>query len=186
VVQRLGQRFLLLPLSLLVFPSVSAYAANTGISPLNRVIDLMSQMFNLPILQNTQVQEGFLRFCLFIVFLAVAHFAFKKFFDNKTSGIISSIFALISAALLPRDWIMVNGSVISVVFGALIPLGLVGFCLYLCMKPLNQSTPGRIIAIVILLMLLAILQVFKNVTVANGAAPLFILISGRFFKRGER
>lgn len=149
-------------LFLLVAPLSLAYSARTGISPLNRVVELMAQMFNIPILKDPAIQVYFLRFMLFVLFLVVAHYAFKKVgFDNKTAGVVATVFAAISSFLMPEDWVAANGGVVTAVFAALIPLGIVCAGVYFCVTTLNKSFITRLIAIVILMMLLAIIDVYR-------------------------
>ena len=167
-------------------PSTLAATGYTGISPLNSVVQLLSTMFTIPVLTNPAVQVGFIRFALFVLFLAVAHYAFRKIFDNKTASIIAMVFAAISAFLMPENWVTANGGVIAAVFTGLIPLGIVCLGVYFCITKLNKSFGGRLIAIVILLMLLEILNVYK---MAIGLPLVFLIPPGlwqRFIRRGDR
>jgi len=182
-------RLLLWPLALLAaLPTVFARSYYTGISPLNRVVELLSKMFTIPALSNSWVQLGFIRFCLFVLFLAVAHWVFKKLFDNKTAGVIATVFALISAFLMPENWVTANGGVITAVFTGLIPLGIVILTVWFCVKKLDSSFISRLIAIVLLLVLLAILDVYKTAV----GLPIIFLLPRSFFtvrtnrKRGGR
>lgn len=183
-----GLRHLLGALLALLLASPQALAATgyTGISPLNRVVELLSNIFTLPVLKNATVQLGFIRFALFVLFLAVAHWVFKKIFDNKTAGVIATVFALISAFLMPENWVTANGGVITAVFSALIPLGVICLGVYFCVTTLNQNFIGRLIAIVILLLLLEVITVYK---MAIGL-PVVLLIPpavwSRFLRRGDR
>lgn len=181
-------RALLVPLLgfLSALPFVTATNGYTGISPLNSVIQLMSTMFTIPVLQNSAVQLGFMRFCLFVLFLAVAHFSFKKVFDNKTAGIIATVFALIAAFFMPESWVTANGGIVTAVFAALIPLGVIAGGVWFCVKKLNDDFITRLIAIVILLLLLEIINVYK---LALGLPLVFLIPPGlwqRFIRRGER
>jgi hypothetical protein len=171
----------------LSLPIVLAATGYTGISPLNRVVELLSTMFTLPALKNANVQLGFIRFALFVLFLAVAHYAFKKVgFDNKTAGVIATVFALIAAFLMPENWVTANGGVITAVFAALIPLGVICYGVYFCVTTLNRNFIGRLIAIVILLLLLEIINVYK---MALGLPVVLLIPPGlwqKLLRRGDR
>jgi hypothetical protein len=189
--QRLGTLLTTLLVSLLALPATlaaSTYSGHTGISPLNKVVETLAWMFNTPILQNRTVQVGFIRFCLFILFLAVAHWSFKKIFKskddkggNKTAGIVSTVFALIAAFLMPEAWVTANGGVITAVFTALIPLGIVGLGIWFALAKMNKNFATRLMAIVILFLLLAILDVYRT----SLGLPLILLIPASFFRRGD-
>ncbi len=181
--QRLVTLLTVLFSGLLTIPLAAAeygYRGFTGISPLNKIVQSMAWMFDIPILQNHTVQVGFIRFCLFILFLALSHWVFKKLFkDNKTSGVISTVFALIAAFLMPENWVTANGGVITAVFTALIPLGIVGLGIWFCMAKMNKNFATRLIAIIILFTLLAILDVYQ----AALGLPLLLLIPENFFRK---
>lgn len=184
-VKRVFLRSILLPLiALCTTPFAAARESYyTGISPLNNVVQLISKIFDIPLLKNATVQEGFLRFALFALFLVVAHFSFKRIIkDNKTSGVIATVFAIISAFLMPKNWVFANGGVITAVFSALIPLGVVGLGIWFCLskKYLNKSFVTRLIGIAILFMLLAILDVYH----AAIGLPIALLIPNSFWRRG--
>lgn len=148
----------------LALPVVAAARGYTGISPLNRVVELLATMFNIPILQNPTVQILFLRFALFVLFLALVHYGLKKFMPNKTAGVIATVFALISSLLAPESIILANGGIIAAVLSGLIPLGIVGYGLYFCVTKLNENFATRLIAIVILLMLLGVVDMYYDIT----------------------
>lgn len=170
--QRRATTLFFLLIGILPVP-VLARTARTGVSPLNRVIELLSNLFDIPILQDARIQVLFIRFGLFIIILALSHFALRHVFvksgeekfGNKISGIISAVIALISALLMPENWVTASGGVITALFSALIPLGIVGLGLWFAMGPLCSSTwantATRLIALVILLMLLTILEVYQ-------------------------
>lgn len=165
--------FLILSALFAALPGVFALEGRTGISPVNRVIELLSYMFNVPILQNERVEEGFIRFALFIVFVAIAHYAFRKArFDNKTSGIISAVFGLIAAFLMPDKWVFANGGVITAVFTGLIPLGLVAGGLYMSTVKMNGSFVMRLLGLIILFTLLGVINVYY--TALNLPMVLFL------------
>ncbi len=178
--QRTGRTLLLLFGALLALPLVSARDYFTGISPLNKVVQTMSWIFTVPILQDATVQQGFIRFGLFLIFLSVAHWVFKKLFkDNKTSGVIATAFALIAAFLMPRDLVLVNGGVITVVLAGLIPLALIGMGMYFSVstKMLNRNFALRLLAIVILFTLMAIIEVYQGILgarLAGGAGAAVV------------
>lgn len=170
--------------TLLASPLVAAREFHTGVSPLNRVLGFMAWMFDTPILQNEHVQLGFVKFCLFILFLAVSRAAFKKFFDNKTAGIIATVFSLIAAFLMPKSLVVANGSVIMIVLTGLVPLGVVGGGVYFCVTRLNKNTITRLLAIVILVVLLAIVEVYHNIVDKwTTLSYLILLIPAKWLRR---
>ncbi len=169
--------FSFLLLTIAALPAVFARSYHTGISPLNKVIETMSWMVNVPILQNEYVQIGFIRFGLFLVFLAVSHWVFKKLFDsNKTSGVIAAAFSIIAAFLMPEELVIVQGGVITVVFAGMIPLALVAGGIWFAVseeKGLNKNFPLRIIALVLLFILLYIVEIYQQFL---NLAPIILFI----------
>jgi len=204
--QNLRERFLGLLVALFaaffaLLPLVAARSFFTGVSPLNRVVGLLAGMFDVPVLQDPRVQVLFMRFMLFLVFLAVSHYAFRKVFQekgygtkNKTAGVVAAAFSLIAAFLMPTSLVMANGGVITLVFSGLIPLGVIGLGLWFCIAKLdrgeNANFATRLIAIVILFTLLAIIGVYQQVLAGYGGAsyPLIFLLPARrlFGSRGEK
>ena len=150
-------------------PLVAATQGYTGISPLNNVVGLISQMFNITILHDPYVQLGFLRFCLFVLFMAVAFWVFGKLktksgtmFDRKTAGVIAAVFAAISAFMMPENWLTANGGIITAVFSGLIPIGIVVLGIYVAVGPMNKSFISRLFAVVLLFLLLGILDIYHQ------------------------
>ena len=176
------QRIMLLLMPLLALPSALAYRANTGISPLNSVIETVSKLFNVTALENPTVQLGFLKFSLFVMFLAVTHFAFSKVFDNKTAGVLATMFSLIGAFLMPVNWVSANGAVITAVLSGLIPLGLVGAGIWFALYKLNNNNLERFFALLIILILFIVLDVYQNVL----GLPLLLFLPERLFRGGKR
>ncbi len=177
--KRFGRVFALPALLVLSVPLVAAQQGYTGISPLNNVVGLISQMFNITILHDPYVQLGFLRFCLFVLFMAVAFWVFGKLktksgtmFDRKTAGVISAVFAAISAFMMPENWLTANGGIITAVFSGLIPIGIVVGGIYLAVKPMNNSFIMRLLAVMLLFMLLGILDIYH----AAIGLPLILFI----------
>ncbi|KYK26028.1 hypothetical protein AYK26_01110 [Euryarchaeota archaeon SM23-78] len=110
---------------IILIPQVFAYG-RTGVSPLDRGIEAIGRLFNIEVLRsNTFVQEGFLKFILFVVLFAVANMALKKtkIFDNKTAGIVSFAFSIIGVLLMPTEWLLATGGLITVVMSSIIFLG---------------------------------------------------------------
>ncbi len=153
-------------------------------------------MFDVPVLQDERVQVFFVRFMLFLVFLAVSHYAFRKVFresggaKNKTAGVVAAAFSLIAAFLMPTSLVMANGGVITLVFSGLIPLGVIGFGLWFCIAKLDRGESAnfatRLLAIVILFTLLAVIEVYQQVLAGYGGAsyPLVLLLPARWLFRG--
>ncbi len=190
---RLLRVFFLLPALLLALPLVAARSYYTGLSPLNKVVETMTWMFYIPILEDPFVQLVFVRFMLFLVFLAISHWVFKKLFkDNKVAGILGTAFSAISAFLMPPELVMANGGVITVVFTGLIPLGVIGLGLWFCVAKLDLSENAnfvtRLIAIVILFMLLAVVEVYQQLLGAAGGSslPLLLLLPTSLFRTKRR
>ena len=120
-------KYLFLSLLLIILaPETLAYSVRTGISPLNKAIELISNLFNIEILKNNEtVQAGFLKFMIFVVLFAVSNFALKKtnIFDAKTAGIVSFAFSMIGTFMMPTQWLMATGGLITVIMSSLIFLG---------------------------------------------------------------
>jgi hypothetical protein len=174
--------FLVFSALLFSLPSVFAREYHTQLSPLNRVVATFAWLMDVPVLKNEYFQIYFVKFLLFIIFLAVAHWVFKKLFkDNKTSGVISASFAAIAAFLMPNNLVIVNGGLITLVFAGLIPLAIVGGGIYACVskKILNKNFPLRLLAIIILFTLLYIIelyQIYLGIYTPKDVAPVFFFL----------
>gem|GEM_PF-1786603 len=144
--------------------AVFARTAHTGISPVNKIVETMAWLFNVPVLEDPTVQNYFVRFMLFILFLTIAHWSLKHYFDNKTSGVISSVFALIAAFLMRPEWVTANGGLITAIFTGLLPLGAVIAVIYIVVKKMNSNTVLRLLGIILLFLLLGIIDVYYAAT----------------------
>jgi hypothetical protein len=105
---------------------VSVSALGTGVKPMDRGIEVISNLFNIQSLQsNEQVQIGFLKFALFIVLFAVSNQSLKrlKVFDKKTAGITAFAFSTIGVFMMPHIWLLATGSTITGIMSSLIFLG---------------------------------------------------------------
>lgn len=125
-------RYLFLSLLLIVLaPNVFGYSIRTGISPLNKAIEVIANLFNIEVLRtNEAVQIGFLKFMIFVVLFAVSNFSLTKIkgiFDEaqgkKTAGIISFAFSMIGTFMMPIAWLQATGGLITVIMSSIIFLG---------------------------------------------------------------
>lgn len=109
-------------LMIFIAPQVFAYG-RTGVSPLDKGIEAISNVFNIQILRtNESVQTGFMMFMIFIVLFAVSNMALKrvKFFDKKTAGIVSFAFSAIGVFMMPKEWLMATGGLITALMSSVI------------------------------------------------------------------
>jgi hypothetical protein len=171
--------------ALVALPFVAADKANTGISPLNSVIELLSTLLNIPVLSNPTVKLGFIKFALFVILMAISHYGFRQIpgmgQDAKTVGVLSVMFSLIGALLMPANWVSANGAVITTIYSGFIPLGLVILLIWICLTKLNQSFLSNLFAFLILLMLLAFLNVYSSAL----GLPILLFIPAKYL-RGKR
>ena len=120
----------LLILALAVMPQFSL-AYRTGISPLDTGIEALSDLFNIQALNNSYIQEGFLKFAIFIVLFALSFYSLGYVFDKgggnpqgkKTAGVISFAFSMIGVFMMPREWLMATGGTITAVMSSLVFVG---------------------------------------------------------------
>lgn len=138
-------------------------------NPLNILFDAMGGLFDFEyIRQKPWLFQGIIRCLLFFLFFVVSRriFMFEKenkpFFDNKTASIIAGIFAAIATLMMPTSWVLLNGGIITLIFGSLIPIGLCAGAIYLSLGPLNKNTAGRIVGIALLIGVLGLIATYKG------------------------
>ncbi|MBN2051984.1 hypothetical protein JW756_00600 [Candidatus Woesearchaeota archaeon] len=162
-------------LLIITVPGVFAYTSRTGISPLNRAIEMISNLFNIEVLKNNQtVQIGFLKFMLFIVLFSVANMSLKKvkFFEHKTAGIVSFAFSMIGVFMMPYEWMLATGGLITVIMSSAIFLGFFLGLSYLAVFKFNKNWLQNLIGLLILLLLLFLIDEWALVT---GLPMMFII-----------
>ncbi|HEC96355.1 MAG TPA: hypothetical protein ENI59_01600 [Euryarchaeota archaeon] len=166
----------------LLAPQTLAYHVRTGISPLNRAIELISNLFNIEVLRsNTYVQEGFLKLMLFIVIFAVANMSLKKtkVFDNKTAGIISFAFSMIGVFLMPTTWLLATGGLITVIISSVVFLGFFLGLTYVAVFVLRKNWLQNLLGLLLLLLLLFLLDDFASFV----GLPLIILVKENWINK---
>jgi len=154
-------------LLIILAPQTFAYVSRTGISPLNKAIETISNLFNIEVLRtNELVQTGFLKFMLFIVLFAVANMSLKriKFFEHKTAGIVSFAFSMIGVFMMPTQWLLATGGLITVIISSAIFLGFFIGLSYLAIFVLNKNWLQNLVGLLILLLLLFLLDEWALVT----------------------
>ncbi|MBU1198254.1 MAG: hypothetical protein KKE98_05600 [Nanoarchaeota archaeon] len=130
---------------ILIAPQVFA-AGRSGINPLDRAIEMISGIFNIEVLQNNEtVQIGFLKFMLFIVLFSVSFWALRKtkIFDDaqgkKTAGIVSFAFSMIGVFMMPYEWMLATGGLITVIMSSVIFLAFFGGIGYVAVFVLRST-----------------------------------------------
>jgi hypothetical protein len=107
-----------------------ANALGTSITVLDRAIVMISSLFNIESLQsNSYIQEGFLKFALFVVTFSVSFLSLQKaqiFKDaqgKKSAGVVALAFSLIGVFMMPHEWLLATGGAITTIMSSLIFLG---------------------------------------------------------------
>jgi hypothetical protein len=183
-------KYLFLSLLLIISaPGTLAYSVRTGISPLNKAIEMISNLFNIEVLRNNEtVQTGFLKFMIFIVLFAVSNFALKKtkILDNKTAGIVSFAFSMIGTFMMPTQWLMATGGLITVVMSSLIFLGffwgLAVVAVFVLRKKGEDDQMGwikNLLGLLLLLLLIFLVDEWAQVV----GLPLIFAINENVLKR---
>jgi hypothetical protein len=158
--------------------SVAVLAAGrTGISPLDNSFELIGRLFNVQALRNPYVQEGFLKFMLFIVLFAVSNFALNKVFNRdggniqgrKVAGIVSFSFSMIGIFMMPTNWLNVTGGMVTAIMSSFVFILIFYGGIYAAMvilKPNDDSkAPGwlmNLLGILLLFLLIALLELWQN------------------------
>ena len=170
-------------LLILLAPSVLAARLGTGISPLDRGIEVISGVFNIEVLKNNEyVQIGFMKFMIFVVLFSVSNAALKKvkgIFDKKTAGIVSFAFSMIGVFMMPTRWLMATGSLITAIMSALIFLGFFIGLSYVAVFKLKKNWLQHLLGILILLFLLFVLDEWALFT----GLPLVMMIKEDWMKK---
>lgn len=168
-------------LTLLIMPSALAYTARTGITPLNTAIEMISNLFNIEVLKNAYIQEGFLKFALFIFLFAVTNMALKKvkIFDKKTAGIVSFAFSMIGVFMMPTPWLMATGGLITVIMSSLIFLGFFIGLAYLAMFKLRKNWIENMLGLLLLMFLIFMIGQWSIYT----GLPLIMIIKNNWMKK---
>jgi hypothetical protein len=175
-------------LMLFLIPSALAYG-RTRIIALDRGIEMISNVFNIQVLENNSwVQEGFLKFMIFIVLFAVSHFGLKKanILDNKTSGIVSFAFSMIGVFMMPTDWLMATGGVITAIMSSFVFLLIFvggGVVAMFVLKPKDENDPmgwlKNLLGLMLLFFLLFLIQVWADAT----KMPLLLLFGQDWLRK---
>ncbi|HJX05619.1 MAG TPA: hypothetical protein VJ461_02835 [Candidatus Nanoarchaeia archaeon] len=180
-------KYLFLSLLLIILtPNAFGYSVRTGISPLNSAIEMISNLFNIEVLRNnTTVQLGFLKFCIFIVLFAVSFFSLRKtkIFDDaqgkKTAGIVSLAFSLIGTFMMPQEWLLATGGLITVIMSSLIFLGffwgLAIVAVFILRKKDENDRMGWIKNLMGLMLLLLLLFLLDEWAVVTGLPLIFAI-----------
>ena len=193
-------KYLFLSILLIILvPQVFAVSFRTGISPLNKGIETISNLFNINILQtNETVQVGFLKFMIFIVLFSVSFYGLKvtKIFDkdnNKTAGIVSFAFSMIGTFMMPTDWLKATGGLITLIMSSVIFLGFfIGLAIVamFVLKPKKEDDPMgwvmNLLGIVLLLLLITLLDDWISIAQVPGLttmAPLLFLASEKWIRK---
>ena len=156
-------------LSAIAIPGVSAY---TGISPLDGAMTLIATLFNLPSLQNPAIQEGFLKFMLFVVLFAISNFGLMKAFDKagnnaqgrRAANIIAFAFSMIGIFMMPTFWLRATGGVITAIMSSFVFILIFWGGAWLAMKVLTGDKLKDLFGVSLLLFLLFLVGVWANVT----------------------
>ncbi len=138
--------------------------AAIGFDPMDTVLRMIADFFTFDALQNDRVQEGVIRFALFILYFAIANFSLKKFFDKKTAGIASFIFAFLGIFLMPEQWVKLTGGTISVIVGGGLILSLLGGLIYFAMIEMNDNWVEHLLGILILLAVAWLIIIYVSFT----------------------
>ncbi len=176
-------------LLIILTPGASAYTARSGISPLNSAIELISRLFNIEVLQNNEVvQQGFLKFMIFIVLFAVSNYSLKKtkIFDAKTAGIVSFAFSMIGVFMMPTDWLLATGGLVTLVMSSIIFLGffwgLAIVAVFVLRKKGDDDKMGwikNLLGIILLLILLTLVDDWAVIT----HTPIILLAREEWIKK---
>jgi hypothetical protein len=117
----------LIHILIMIILAPSGLALGTGVGFLDMGIEAISRLFNIQSLQeNGYIQEGFLKFALFIVIFAVSNASLKKvkgIFDKKTAGVVAFSFSMIGVFMMPTEWLLATGGLVTAVMSSLIFLG---------------------------------------------------------------
>jgi len=169
-------------LMIIIAPQTLGYHVNTGISPLNRAIETISNLFNIEVLRtNEYVQTGFIKFVLFVVLFAVANMALKKtkILDTKTAGIISFAFSIIGVLMMPIRWLQATGGLITVIMSSIIFLGFFLGLAYVAVFVLKKNWLQNLLGLLLLLLLLFLLDEWALFT----GLPMIMLIREDWIKK---
>jgi hypothetical protein len=152
-------------------------AGRTGISPLDSAFEMIGRLFNIQALRSPYVQEGFLKFMLFIVLFAISNFGLNKIFNNggnnpqgkKVAGIISFAFSMIGIFMMPTAWLNVTGGIVAAIMSSFIFIFIFYGGMYVAMAILRDKegskSPGwlmNLFGILLLLLLIALLELWQQ------------------------
>ncbi|MBN2142119.1 hypothetical protein JW711_02195 [Candidatus Woesearchaeota archaeon] len=185
------QLLILTIVSLLFFPS--ALALRSGFSPMDRAVEMIANVFNLRSLQrSTYVQEGFLKFMIFIVVFAVTFQVLQKIgkgyshiFERKTAGIVSFAFSMIGVFMMPTDWLLATGGLITAIMSSLVFLLVFIGGAYVAvfkLKPSDDKSLGwlmNLMGLFLLILLMFMLSMWADAT----HLPLILLLNKDWIKR---
>lgn len=156
-------------LTILLAPSAFAYG-RTGVGILDSGIETISNIFHINVLRNNAyVQEGFLKMMLFIVLFAVSFSALNLaggVFNRRTSGIVSFAFSAIGVFLMPTQWLLATGGMITAVMSSFVFVLIFGGGIYAALFILQGPCPREFMGLLLILLLLMLIDawaIFTNI-----------------------
>lgn len=163
---------------------VNVYAFRTGFNPMDRAVEMIARLFHIPILENEVVRLGFIKFGMFLMVFAVAFWGLRRFMDQKPAGVVSFVISFTGAALTPRAWVLASGGTFTAIMSAIVPVGICIIGLYFVIVRLRpgENLVYDIIAIIILLALLALIELYMGAGGIIGLALFTPKIKERLFK----
>jgi hypothetical protein len=181
-----------------ILPIVSAYG-RTRIYALDRGIEMISSVFNIRVLENNSyVQEGFLKLMIFLVIFSISNYGLKaaKIFDKeggkKTSGIIAFAFSMIGVFMMPTDWLMATGGIITAIMSSFVFILVFIGGAYLAMFKLRPKEEGdkmgwllNLLGLLLLLFLLFLIDIWAWAThmPTTATMPLMLLLKPEWLKK---
>lgn len=161
---------------MLSLPTALAY--RSGWAPLDMPVEMISRMFNIPILSNTFVQVGFIRFGIWLMVFTLAFYSFHKFAfkdDRKTSGILAATIAFIGAIFMPQPWVIAQGGIITALITSALIIGLLITIVFTVAKLSNNKFfVVRLLSIMLIFIMLAIIDILEMQTGARAVTPIVL------------
>jgi hypothetical protein len=162
----------LLTIFTLLTAAPGAYAL-TGIQPFDIVIRMIGNFFTAPSLSNPTIQEGVMRFLLFVLVFAVSFWSLNKTpafdrGDRRIAGTVSFVIAFIGVMFMPDNWLMATGGTMAVLTGSLV-LIILGSLIYIAMVVLRGSIWKNIFGFLLLLLVFNLLIVYAAILGADAS-----------------